>query len=39
VPIFVVCGLAYVTALAIIHLLAPRIEPVVIDDDARVLAA
>ena len=26
-PIFVVCGLAYVTALAIIHLLAPRLEP------------
>jgi ACS family hexuronate transporter-like MFS transporter len=26
-PIFVVCGLAYVTALAIIHILAPRLEP------------
>jgi MFS transporter, ACS family, hexuronate transporter len=26
-PIFVVCGLAYVTAWAIIHLLAPRLEP------------
>src|SRR5205823_14275131 len=24
-PVFVVCGLAYVTALAIIHLLAPRL--------------
>jgi ACS family hexuronate transporter-like MFS transporter len=27
-PIFAVCGLAYVTAWAIIHLLAPRLEPV-----------
>jgi MFS transporter, ACS family, hexuronate transporter len=27
-PIFVVCGLAYVTAWAIIHLLAPRLQPV-----------
>jgi ACS family hexuronate transporter-like MFS transporter len=27
-PIFVVCGLAYVTAWTIIHLLAPRLEPV-----------
>lgn len=26
-PIFVVCGLAYVMAWAIIHLLAPRLEP------------
>ena len=26
-PIFVVCGLAYVIAWAIIHLLAPRLEP------------
>jgi len=26
-PIFVVCGLAYVTAWLIIHLLAPRLEP------------
>ncbi|MEA2706338.1 MAG: transporter, family, hexuronate transporter [Gemmatimonadaceae bacterium] len=26
-PIFVVCGLAYVTAWAIIHILAPRLEP------------
>jgi ACS family hexuronate transporter-like MFS transporter len=26
-PIFIVCGLAYVTALTIIHLLAPRLEP------------
>jgi ACS family hexuronate transporter-like MFS transporter len=26
-PIFVVCGLAYVTARVIIHLLAPRLEP------------
>jgi MFS transporter, ACS family, hexuronate transporter len=29
--IFVVCGLAYVTALLIIHLLAPRLEPVNLD--------
>jgi ACS family hexuronate transporter-like MFS transporter len=27
-PIFVVCGLAYVTAWVIIHLLVPRMEPV-----------
>ncbi|HJP60149.1 MAG TPA: MFS transporter [Gemmatimonadaceae bacterium] len=27
-PIFLVCGLAYVTAWLIIHLLAPRLEPV-----------
>jgi ACS family hexuronate transporter-like MFS transporter len=27
VPIFVVCGLAYVSALLVIHLLAPRLEP------------
>ena len=27
-PIFVVCGLAYVTAWALIHLLAPRLAPV-----------
>jgi ACS family hexuronate transporter-like MFS transporter len=27
-PIFVVCGLAYVTAWTIIHLLAPRLQPV-----------
>jgi ACS family hexuronate transporter-like MFS transporter len=26
-PIFVVCGLAYITAWVIIHLLAPRLEP------------
>jgi ACS family hexuronate transporter-like MFS transporter len=26
-PIFVVCGLAYVAAWTIIHLLAPRLEP------------
>jgi ACS family hexuronate transporter-like MFS transporter len=29
-PIFLVCGLAYVTAWVIIHLLAPRLEPVAI---------
>jgi len=27
-PLFVVCGLAYVTAWTIIHVLAPRLEPV-----------
>lgn len=30
-PIFVVCGLAYVTAWAIIHVLAPRLEPARLD--------
>jgi ACS family hexuronate transporter-like MFS transporter len=30
-PIFVFCGLAYVTAWAIIHLLAPRLEPAHLD--------
>jgi ACS family hexuronate transporter-like MFS transporter len=28
VPLFVVCGLAYVTALAVVQLLAPRLERV-----------
>jgi ACS family hexuronate transporter-like MFS transporter len=27
VPIFVVCGFAYLVALAIIHLLVPRLDP------------
>jgi ACS family hexuronate transporter-like MFS transporter len=27
-PIFAACGLAYLTALAVIHLLAPRMERV-----------
>jgi ACS family hexuronate transporter-like MFS transporter len=27
-PIFAVCGLAYITAWCLIHLLAPRLEPV-----------
>jgi ACS family hexuronate transporter-like MFS transporter len=26
-PVFAVCGLAYITAWCIIHLLAPRLEP------------
>jgi ACS family hexuronate transporter-like MFS transporter len=30
-PIFIVCGLAYVSALLIIHLLVPRIERVNLD--------
>jgi ACS family hexuronate transporter-like MFS transporter len=34
-PIFVVCGLAYVTALLIIHLLVPRLEKAPLDDVAR----
>jgi MFS transporter, ACS family, hexuronate transporter len=32
--IFVVCGLAYVTAWVILHLLAPRLEPVRLDGEA-----
>ena len=32
--IFVFCGLAYVSALLVIHLLAPRLEPVRLDGDA-----
>jgi ACS family hexuronate transporter-like MFS transporter len=32
--IFVVCGLAYVTALLIMHLLVPRLEPAKIDERA-----
>ncbi len=31
VPIFLYCGLAYVTALAIIHLLSPRLVPATLD--------
>lgn len=27
VPVFMVCGLAYVTALGVIHLIVPRLEP------------
>jgi ACS family hexuronate transporter-like MFS transporter len=34
-PIFVVCGLAYVTAWTIIHLLAPRLEPVRLSQSQR----
>jgi ACS family hexuronate transporter-like MFS transporter len=30
-PVFIFCGLAYVTAWAIIQLLVPRLEPVDID--------
>ena len=32
--IFVVCGLAYVTAWLVLHALAPRLEPVNLDGDA-----
>ena len=35
VPIFVVCGLAYVTALAIVQLLAPRLERVPIGESDK----
>jgi ACS family hexuronate transporter-like MFS transporter len=34
-PIFVVCGLAYVTAWMIIHVLAPRLAPVTVAPRAR----
>lgn len=33
-PVFLICGLAYVSALLIIHLLAPRLEPVVLSGTA-----
>jgi len=36
VPIFVVCGLAYITAWCLIHLLAPRLEPAAVPEAARV---
>jgi MFS transporter, ACS family, hexuronate transporter len=32
-PIFVVCGLAYVTALLIIHVLVPRVDRVTLRDE------
>ena len=32
--IFVVCGLAYVTALAVIHLMVPRLEPAKLEEAA-----
>ena len=35
-PIFVVCGLAYVTAWVIIHTLAPRLEPATVEEPAGV---
>jgi len=31
-----VCGLAYVTAWVIIHVLAPRLEPAALAEEARV---
>jgi MFS transporter, ACS family, aldohexuronate transporter len=34
-PIFIVCGLAYVTALLVIHLLAPRLEKAKLEQPAR----
>lgn len=33
-PIFAVCGLAYVTAWTIIHVLAPRLEPAILEREA-----
>jgi ACS family hexuronate transporter-like MFS transporter len=35
VPIFMVCGLAYVSALLVIHLLVPRLEPARLDERPR----
>src|SRR6266568_2473848 len=35
-PIFAVCGLAYVTAWCILHLLAPRLEPAMVEAPAPV---
>ncbi len=36
VPIFVVCGLAYITAWCLIHLLAPRLQPAAMPEAAHV---
>jgi len=36
VPIFVVCGLAYITAWCLIHLLAPRLQPAAVPEAAHV---
>jgi MFS transporter, ACS family, hexuronate transporter len=33
-PVFLICGFAYITALAIMHLLAPRMEIVSLEDAA-----
>jgi len=38
-PIFVVCGLAYITAWCIIHLLAPRLAPARIREAPLMAAA
>ncbi len=38
-PIFLACGFAYVTAFGIMHLLAPRMEPVRLGGAARLLEA
>src|SRR5438552_4146463 len=35
-PIFIVCGLAYVSAWTVIHLLAPRLEPAAVEEPVRV---
>ena len=34
-PIFIVCGLAYVSAWSMIHLLAPRLDPAMVEEQAR----
>lgn len=34
--IFIVCGLAYVTALAIFHFIVPRLEPARIEAPSKV---
>jgi ACS family hexuronate transporter-like MFS transporter len=34
-PVFIIAGSAYLLALAIIHLLAPRLEPAMLDDATK----
>ena len=31
-PVFIICGSAYLVAFAIIHLLMPRLEPALVED-------
>jgi len=35
-PIFVVCGLAYVSGWTLIHLLAPRLKPATVGEEVQV---
>jgi len=35
-PIFIICGLAYVSGWTLIHVLAPRLEPATLEEPARV---